>query len=78
VWEGCGSTTAASSARAAPRRLVGSAKALAFAQIPSREEIVTEIRRTLEAKWPCTMAWHIPLTLTRGVKITSGMESAAQ
>ena len=54
-------------------RLVGSAKALAFAQIPSREEIVTEIRRTLEAN-AMYDGVHIRLTLTRGVKITSGMD----
>jgi branched-chain amino acid aminotransferase len=39
-------------------RLVNSAKALAFAEIPSRDWIVDEIRRTL----------------TRGVKVTSGMD----
>jgi branched-chain amino acid aminotransferase len=54
-------------------RLVGSAKALAFAQIPSRGEIVTEIRRTLEAN-AMHDGVHIRLTLTRGVKITSGMD----
>jgi branched-chain amino acid aminotransferase len=54
-------------------RLVGSAKALAFTQIPSRAEIVHEIRRTLEANG-MTDGVHIRLTLTRGVKITSGMD----
>jgi branched-chain amino acid aminotransferase len=54
-------------------RLVNSAKALAFAQIPSREAIVGEIRRTLEAN-RMHDAVHIRLTLTRGVKITSGMD----
>jgi branched-chain amino acid aminotransferase len=54
-------------------RLVGSAKALAFAQIPSREAIVTEIRRTLEANGMYDGV-HVRLTLTRGVKITSGMD----
>ncbi len=54
-------------------RLVGSAKALAFAHIPSRAEIVHEIRRTLEANGMFDGV-HIRLTLTRGVKITSGMD----
>src|SRR5512143_439030 len=54
-------------------RLVNSAKALAFASIPTREQIVAEIRRTLEANrmWDGV---HIRLTLTRGVKVTSGMD----
>ena len=54
-------------------RLVGSAKALAFAAIPPRELIVHEIRRTLEANRMYDGV-HIRLTLTRGVKITSGMD----
>jgi len=54
-------------------RLVGSAKALAFAEIPSKEAIRHEIRRTLEANG-MTDGVHIRLTLTRGVKITSGMD----
>lgn len=54
-------------------RLVGSAKALAFAHIPSREAIVAEIRRTLEANGMFDGV-HIRLTLTRGVKVTSGMD----
>jgi branched-chain amino acid aminotransferase len=54
-------------------RLVSSAKALAFAQIPTREAIVTEIRRTLEAN-AMYDGVHIRLTLTRGVKVTSGMD----
>lgn len=54
-------------------RLVGSAKALAFADIPPRERIVEEIRRTLEANG-MTDGVHIRLTLTRGVKVTSGMD----
>ena len=54
-------------------RLVRSAKALAFAQIPSREIIINEIRRTLAAN-TMTDGVHIRLTLTRGVKITSGMD----
>ena len=54
-------------------RLVGSARALAFGHIPTREEIVTEIRRTLEANGMHDGV-HIRLTLTRGVKVTSGMD----
>lgn len=54
-------------------RLRRSAKALDFAVIPSRSEIVAEIRKTLEANG-MTDGVHIRLTLTRGVKITSGMD----
>ncbi len=54
-------------------RLVNSAKALAFAEIPSRDSIVNEIRRTLEANGMYDGV-HIRLTLTRGVKVTSGMD----
>lgn len=54
-------------------RLVGSARALAFAHIPTREAIVSEIRRTLEANGMFDGV-HIRLTLTRGVKVTSGMD----
>lgn len=54
-------------------RLVGSAKALAFAAIPSKEAIKEEIRRTLEANG-MRDGVHIRLTLTRGKKITSGMD----
>ena len=54
-------------------RLRRSAQALAFGQIPSDEEITAEIRRTLAAN-RMTDNVHIRLTLTRGVKITSGMD----
>jgi branched-chain amino acid aminotransferase len=54
-------------------RLVHSAKALAFADIPPRERIVDEIRRTLAAN-DMADGVHIRLTLTRGVKFTSGMD----
>ena len=54
-------------------RLRRSAQALAFAEVPSDEEIITEIRRTLQANG-MTDGVHIRLTLTRGVKITSGMD----
>jgi branched-chain amino acid aminotransferase len=54
-------------------RLRGSAVALAFESIPSHESITEEIRRTLEANG-MRDGVHIRLTLTRGVKITSGMD----
>jgi branched-chain amino acid aminotransferase len=54
-------------------RLRRSAHALAFTSVPSDEEITTEIRRTLEAN-AMTDGVHIRLTLTRGLKITSGMD----
>ncbi|HEY7461919.1 MAG TPA: aminotransferase class IV [Gemmatimonadota bacterium] len=54
-------------------RLRASARALAFAEIPSHEAIVEEIRRTLAAN-DMRDGVHIRLTLTRGVKITSGMD----
>lgn len=54
-------------------RLRSSALALAFADIPSHERITEQIRRTLEAN-AMRDGVHIRLTLTRGVKITSGMD----
>ncbi len=54
-------------------RLRGSALALAFAEIPSHEAITHEIRRTLAANG-MRDGVHIRLTLTRGVKYTSGMD----
>ena len=54
-------------------RLRRSAKALAFDQIPADTEIIDEIRRTLAAN-SMTDNVHIRLTLTRGVKVTSGMD----
>jgi branched-chain amino acid aminotransferase len=54
-------------------RLRRSARALAFSSIPSDESIVSEIRRTLTANG-MRDGVHIRLTLTRGVKITSGMD----
>lgn len=54
-------------------RLRSSAKALAFAHIPTNEEMTDQIRKTLVAN-NMTDAVHIRLTLTRGVKITSGMD----
>jgi branched-chain amino acid aminotransferase len=54
-------------------RLRASARALAFTQIPSDEEITEEIRRTLAANG-MQNGVHVRLTLTRGVKVTSGMD----
>jgi len=54
-------------------RLASSARALAFTRIPSHEEITGQIRRTLEAN-AMRDGVHIRLTLTRGVKVTSGMD----
>jgi branched-chain amino acid aminotransferase len=54
-------------------RLRRSAEALAFAQIPGDDEIIEQIRRTVAAN-QMHDGVHIRLTLTRGVKITSGMD----
>jgi len=54
-------------------RLVSSAKALAFETILSHEQMTQEITRTLEAN-NMYDGVHIRLTLTRGVKFTSGMD----
>jgi branched-chain amino acid aminotransferase len=54
-------------------RLHRSAVALSFPEIPSHEKIVEEIKRTLVAN-KMSHGVHIRLTLTRGVKITSGMD----
>ncbi len=54
-------------------RLRRSAQALAFATIPTAEEITEEIRRTLAANAMYDDV-HVRLTLTRGVKVTSGMD----
>jgi branched-chain amino acid aminotransferase len=54
-------------------RLERSASALSFAEIPPREKIIEEIKRTLAAN-KMRDGVHIRLTLTRGVKITSGMD----
>src|SRR6266571_530758 len=54
-------------------RLNRSAVALSFPEIPSHEKIIDEIKRTLAAN-KMRNGVHIRLTLTRGVKITSGMD----
>ncbi|MFN2542157.1 MAG: aminotransferase class IV [Chthoniobacterales bacterium] len=54
-------------------RLERSARALSFVDLPPRENIVEEIKRTLHAN-KMRDGVHIRLTLSRGVKITSGMD----
>src|SRR2546421_10975900 len=54
-------------------RLERSARALSFAEIPPREKIIEEIKRTLAGN-KMSDGVHIRLTLTRGLKITSGMD----
>jgi branched-chain amino acid aminotransferase len=54
-------------------RLRSSAQALAFREFPSHDHLTGEIRRCLEANG-MTDGVHIRLTVSRGVKITSGMD----
>ena len=54
-------------------RLRRSASALSFAEIPPNEKIIDEIKRTLAAN-KMRDGVHIRFILTRGVKITSGMD----
>jgi branched-chain amino acid aminotransferase len=54
-------------------RLRRSAKALAFDAVPGDEEIIEQIKQTLLANGMSDNV-HIRLTLTRGEKITSGMD----
>jgi branched-chain amino acid aminotransferase len=54
-------------------RLRHSAQALAFTDIPSNETLTAEISKTLQAN-NMEDDVHIRLTLTRGKKITSGMD----
>lgn len=54
-------------------RLRKSAVALAFTEIPSHAAIAEQIKRTLHAN-SMRDEVHIRLTLTRGVKVTSGMD----
>src|SRR6202051_1601447 len=49
------------------------ARALSFSEIPQREKIIDGIKCTLAAN-KMRDGVHIRLTLTRGVKITSGMD----
>ena len=54
-------------------RLQESAKALLFADIPSYDDVCRALKSTLEANEMADDT-HIRLTLTRGKKITSGMD----
>jgi branched-chain amino acid aminotransferase len=54
-------------------RLRSSALALAFTDVPSHDAIIEQVRRTLAANGMVDGV-HIRLTLTRGVKVTSGMD----
>ena len=54
------------------QRLQDSARALAFSGVPSSDDVRTAIFNTLEANGMRDNA-HIRLTLTRGEKVTSGM-----
>ena len=54
-------------------RLRRSAQALRFEQIPSDQEIIEKLTATLDAN-RMRDSVHVRLTLTRGVKITSGMD----
>ncbi len=54
------------------QRLQNSAKALAFANVPSSDEVRAAIFATLQANGMRDET-HIRLTLTRGEKVTSGM-----
>ncbi|XP_077217724.1 branched-chain-amino-acid aminotransferase-like protein 1 isoform X2 [Tasmannia lanceolata] len=56
-------------------RLFDSAKALAFSNVPKREEVKKAIFKTLISNGMFNNA-HIRLTLTRGKKVTSGMSPA--
>jgi len=54
-------------------RLERSARALSFVEIPPHEKIIEEIKRTLATN-KMRDGVHIRLTLSRGLKITSGMD----
>jgi branched-chain amino acid aminotransferase group I len=54
-------------------RLFASAKAMAFADLPSRDDVRSALFATLRANGMRDGA-HVRLTLTRGTKITSGMD----
>lgn len=54
-------------------RLEKSARAIAIVDLPPREKIIEELKRTLAAN-KMNDGVHIRLTVSRGVKITSGMD----
>ena len=55
------------------QRLQDSARAMAFVNVPTNAEVIDKISQTLKANG-MTDGVHIRLTLTRGEKITSGMD----
>jgi branched-chain amino acid aminotransferase len=54
-------------------RLEKSARAIAIIDLPPREKIIEELKRTLAAN-KMNDGVHVRLTVSRGVKITSGMD----
>src|SRR5438477_6597929 len=54
-------------------RLRNSATALSFGEIPPNEWLIEQIKRTLSAN-KMRDGVHIRLTLSRGLKVTSGMD----
>lgn len=54
-------------------RLMASAKAMHFQNVPTREAIIAALFETLRAN-EMTDGVHVRLTLTRGEKLTSGMD----
>src|SRR2546423_6499641 len=54
-------------------RMDRSARALSIVDLPPREKIIEELKRTLAAN-KMRDGVHVRLTLSRGVKITSGMD----
>jgi branched-chain amino acid aminotransferase len=54
-------------------RLEKSARALSMVDLPPREKIIEELKRTLAAN-KMRDGVHVRLTVSRGVKITSGMD----
>jgi len=54
-------------------RMAESAKACGFSEIPNFEKVKSAVKQTIEANGMTTDT-HIRLTLTRGVKVTSGMD----
>jgi branched-chain amino acid aminotransferase group I len=56
-------------------RLLDSARALAFAEVPARERVTAALFATLRANGMRDEV-HVRLTLTRGEKVTSGMSPA--
>lgn len=54
-------------------RLKRGAAALKYEGVPSDEKLIAELRRTLEANKMCDHV-HIRLTLSRGLKYTSGLD----